>query len=99
MNTFRELVGVDITGDLYDRFANMLGLVVQDNEHFLTLENDLDYNVDVSIDDIVAHYAEHCESSPNAVECLPSANILPDSDEVDLFFDVQEKALSSLSDF
>jgi len=99
MNTFRQLVGVDITGDLYERFAQMFGLVVQDNEKFLFLENNLDVNVDVSIDDIVAHYTEHCHTSPTALECLPSENILPNTDEVDLFFDVQEKALSQMTNF
>gem|GEM_PF-6703789 len=35
MQTFVELLGVDITGNLYEQIAELFGLVVQENESFL----------------------------------------------------------------
>gem|GEM_PF-1778371 len=77
----------------------MFGLVVQDNDVFLSRDDIPAYNVDVSIDDIVAHYTTHCEANPQTIECMPSTVSLPNSEEIDLFFDVQEQAMNRLTDF
>lgn len=36
--------------------SKLYGLINQDNNQFLNLVNDKDYNVDVSIDDIMVQY-------------------------------------------
>jgi len=98
MQTFVELLGVDITGNLYEQIAELFGLVVQENESFLWIGNDLDYNVDVSIDQIVEYYQTHCQDNPTFPECQPSSVVLS-LDEINEAFTIQKQALSTLTPF
>lgn len=55
---FRQALWVQITPEIYKNFAALYGVVHQEQEDFLGIRNDLDYNVDLDIDTIVQLYLE-----------------------------------------
>ena len=54
---FDEALGMKFDKDLYKNFSKLYGVTFQDNQKFLWLVNDLDFNVDLSIDEIMALYS------------------------------------------
>jgi hypothetical protein len=53
---FDQALWVNLNPESYEQLAYLYGLSSQDNQMFLWLENDKDYNIDMSIDDIVRIY-------------------------------------------
>ncbi len=53
---FNKALGVNFDAELYDNFSKLYWVVAQDNEDFLWLENNLDYNIDINIDQIMEIY-------------------------------------------
>lgn len=53
---FDKALWIEFTDDLYSNVSKIYWLVSQDNNKFLWLVNDKDYNVDISLDDIIAEY-------------------------------------------
>ncbi|MCH2188295.1 hypothetical protein MK079_00500 [Candidatus Gracilibacteria bacterium] len=53
---FNEIIGIEFDATLYENFSKLYGVTHQDNSIFLGLENDKDYNIDLSLDDIVELY-------------------------------------------
>lgn len=56
LEKFREALWFDISSSFYNSFAKFLDVKAQNNDDFLEKYNNLDYNVDLSIDDIVKLY-------------------------------------------
>ncbi|MDD5770037.1 MAG: hypothetical protein PHE25_03650 [Candidatus Gracilibacteria bacterium] len=54
--SFNKALGVKLDSKTYENMSKLYGLINQDNHLFLGLVNDKDYNVDVSIDDIIGEY-------------------------------------------
>lgn len=55
-DAFDKALWVKLDKDTYSHMSKLYGLINQDNNQFLNLVNDKDYNVDVSIDDIMVQY-------------------------------------------
>ena len=53
---FNKLIGVEFDADIYKNFSKLYGLVPQKNEDFLWLANNKDFNVDLSIDEVMSIY-------------------------------------------
>lgn len=58
MEKFNKALWIEFTSELYENFSKLYWVTFQDNEIFLWLENDLDFNVDLNIDDIIKMYEE-----------------------------------------
>lgn len=56
MDDFDQALGIQFTEDLYDNFSQLYNLTFQENNMFLWLVNHKDYNVDLSIDEIMNFY-------------------------------------------
>lgn len=56
MDNFDKALWVQFTPDLYENFSKLYGVTFQDNSDFLWLVNNLDFNVDLSIDEIMSYY-------------------------------------------
>lgn len=69
---FNKAIWFDFDADLYSNMSKLYGLEVQKNSDFLWLVNDLDYNVDVSMDDIIENYEKipdrHLSESKEVVD-------------------------------
>lgn len=55
-NNFNKALWVKLDEKTYENMSKLYWLVNQDNKMFLWLENDLDYNVDISIDEVMEKY-------------------------------------------
>lgn len=55
-NEFNKALGINFTPELYNNFSKLYWVVAQDNSDFLNLENNLDYNVDIDINQIMEIY-------------------------------------------
>ncbi|MDD3793751.1 MAG: hypothetical protein PHI37_02980 [Candidatus Gracilibacteria bacterium] len=58
MEKFNQAMGINFDEDLYKNFSKLYGVTFQDNNQFLGLENELDFNIDLSVDDIIKLYKE-----------------------------------------
>jgi hypothetical protein len=55
---FNQALWIEFDKELYENLSKLYGVVNQDNEAFLWLINDLDFNVDLGLDEIVRLYEE-----------------------------------------
>lgn len=55
-NNFNKALWIKLDGKTYENMSKLYWLINQDNEMFLWLENNLDYNVDISIDEVMEKY-------------------------------------------
>ena len=62
MQKFDAALWIEFDADLYKNFSKLYGVDYQDNEIFMNLVNNRDYNIDISVDDIITYY-EHSENS------------------------------------
>ncbi len=53
---FDAALGIKFDSTLYENFSKLYGVVAQDNTLFLGLENTKDYNVDISLDEVMILY-------------------------------------------
>lgn len=61
--------------ELYKNFSKLYGVVYQDNQKFLNRVNNLDFNIDLSMDDIAKIYSEkEPEKSNNNI--LENENVM-----------------------
>lgn len=61
---FNKAIGIQFDDDLYKNFSKLYGVTNQDNSKFMGLENDLDFNVDLNMDEIVSLYDEKMSQKP-----------------------------------
>lgn len=55
---FHQAIGIEFDAELYKNFSQLYGVVAQDNRIFLWLINNNDYNIDLSLDQIMERYRE-----------------------------------------
>lgn len=72
---FNKALGVEFNEDLYRNMSKVYGVVAQDNMLFLNQVNDLDFNVDVSLDEIVSEYEKLQSGSTTEHHIKPPVDI------------------------
>ncbi len=87
---FNQALWIDFAPWLYDNLSELYWVVAQDNDMFLWLVNNKDYNIDVSIDDIIEIYEEKNKNQTQNSSLLQNKNV------VDINWDVI-KVLSELN--
>lgn len=87
---FNEALGIDFAPWIYDNFSRLYGVRAQDNNEFLWLVNNLDYNIDLDLDRVMQLYRDRVWSEQKA-------SILWNEKVYDLNSDVL-KTLSQLSE-
>lgn len=55
---FDAALGVELSPELYENFSKLYGVTYQNNDDFLGIVNDQDFNIDLDMDTIVALYKE-----------------------------------------
>jgi len=63
MEKFDSALGVEFSRDLYENFSKLYGVTFQDNENFLGIVNNYDFNIDLSIDEIMTLYEEEVKNT------------------------------------
>jgi len=71
MQDFNEAIGIKFDKDLYKNFSKLYWVVNQDNSLFLWLVNDKDYNVDLSLDEIMKLYNNQIQEKKVEKKELP----------------------------
>jgi len=66
-DAFNKALGIEFDADLYKNFSELYGVVAQDNAQFLWLENDLDFNVDMNMDEIMSIYKQKASPSDSTI--------------------------------
>lgn len=59
---FHEALWINFAPWLYENFSKLYGVAAQNNNDFLWLVNNLDYNIDLSIDNVMDLYREKIEA-------------------------------------
>ena len=90
---FNQALWIEFDKNLYENLSKLYGVVNQENEAFLWLVNDLDFNVDLNLDQIIEFY----EQSTDAIESESNKNILWNSSIIDVNAEII-KVLSSLNE-
>ena len=62
---FNQAIWIKFDKNLYKNFSKLYWVVNQDNSLFLGLVNDLDFNVDINIDQIMKLYDKKIQNNPN----------------------------------
>ncbi len=60
---FDEALWVNFTPDLYKHMSKLYGVTFQDNNDFIWLVNNLDFNVDLTLDEIIKIYEKKVKTS------------------------------------
>jgi len=68
LEKFNKAIWIKFDEDLYKNFSKLYWVTNQDNNDFLWLVNDLDFNVDISMDEIVELYEEKISNKPDSKE-------------------------------
>lgn len=68
LEKFNKAIGIKFDEDLYKNFSKLYWVVNQDNRDFLWLVNDLDFNIDLNMDQIVELYEEKINAKPDSKE-------------------------------
>lgn len=63
LEKFNNAIWVEFDSELYKNFSKLYWVSFQDNNLFLGLINELDFNIDLSIDEIINIYEEKIKSS------------------------------------
>ena len=87
---FNKAMWIDFNEDLYKNFSKLYWVSHQNNEIYYNLVNNLDFNVDVSIDWIIEQYEEKNTWDTNTIE----GEAKLDNKEI---IDVNSKVLETLS--
>ena len=90
---FNQALWVEFNKDLYENLSKLYGVVNQKNEDFLWLVNDLDFNVDLNLDQIIEFY----EASTLTWSNEDNSNILWNSTIIDANKEII-KVLTSLNE-
>lgn len=99
MNKFNSALGVELEPGTYDKLSELYGIVAQDNSYFLWLVNNKDYNIDLSIDEIIEIYEAKKElSATSDRNLLWSGSVLSsEMQNIDAYInDMSEREISFL---
>lgn len=92
---FNNALWMKFDAELYNNFSRLYGVVAQDNDMFLKRENEKDYNIDLSLDEVMDLY--HKKNPPNQAQ----THTLPQSADLNVYISqtlwaLSEKQLSLL---
>ncbi len=71
-DAFNEAIWVEFDADLYKNFSELYWVVAQDNSQFLGLHNDLDFNIDMDMDQIMQLYQQKVSTSQQSQSKIPA---------------------------
>lgn len=91
---FDQALWVSLTPETYEILANLYGVVSQDNESFLGIENNKDFNVDLDINQIVEIYEAKTSENPKEESMTQSGS----QQENTTIYNIDDTALKSLED-
>ncbi|MCD5380867.1 hypothetical protein LR004_02970 [Candidatus Gracilibacteria bacterium] len=94
MDKFNSAIGIEFDKDLYKNFSKLYGVVHQDNSIYLGLENNKDYNIDLSIDEIIKYYENDTSKDLPQNKLMEGMN---NSEVIDINSEII-KTLSSLNE-
>ena len=60
---FNQAIGINFSKDLYPNLSKLYDVTFQDNDSLLGIVNDKDYNIDLSIDEIIELYEQKRQTS------------------------------------
>ncbi len=60
---FNQALWINLSEDLYSRLSTLYGIVAQDNDFFLWIVNNKDYNIDLNLNEIMAIYEKKSTST------------------------------------
>lgn len=92
---FDKAIWIEFKEDLYENFSKLYWLSNQKNEDFVGLVNNLDFNIDLSIDEIIEDYEVKVVENPKGVSKVkPPIDIT--SEVVKILSELNERELSVL---
>lgn len=68
MDNFDDAIWIQFDENLYKNFSKLYWVIHQDNSIYLNLVNNKDYNIDLSIDEIMEYYSELNKKTGNISE-------------------------------
>lgn len=68
LEKFNQAMWMNFDDDLYANFSKLYWVVNQDNRNFIWLVNDLDFNIDLNMDQIVTLYEEKINSKEDPTD-------------------------------
>lgn len=87
LEKFNKAIWIKFDKDLYHNFSKLYWVVNQDNNNFIWLVNNLDFNVDINMNQIVKLYEEKINNKPKSAKIK---NIIP--------IDANKEILKTLSE-
>ena len=87
---FNQVLWINFEAGLYENFSKLYGVVAQNNDDFLNIINNKDYNVDLNLDEVIKIYQEKQKDIDK--ETSETHNI---SDEV---LDINSEIITMLSE-
>ena len=100
MTNFNKAIWIDFNKDLYKNFSKLYWVTFQDNSIYLNLVNDLDFNIDVSIDWIMEKYEKEPKNREQPLSWILSpseGNIVDINSEIlDTLTKLNDKQLNIL---
>ena len=97
LDKFNQAIWVEFDENLYENFSKLYWVINQDNREFIWLVNELDFNVDLNMDQIVTLYDEKISTKTNSWEVYE--NKIPiDANKIiiDALSELNEKELKIL---
>jgi len=94
---FNAALGINFEPELYENFSKLYGVSAQNNDDFLGLVNNLDYNIDIDINEIMSIYREKTWRKQREASFLQSSEVQDvNSLVIDQLSQLNEKQLSAL---
>ena len=79
---FNKALGINFTPDLYQNFSKLYGVVAQDNQDFLNIINNKDYNIDLTLDEVVELYRKKTLSQQSTSTSWEETEVLDINTEI-----------------
>jgi len=93
---FNNAMWINFDKDLYKNFSKLYWVIFQDNTIYYNLVNNLDFNIDVSIDYIVNEYEKNIKLKKNSIPNNKKQIINPNIEIIKLLDLLNEKQLKVL---
>ena len=93
MEKFDKALWVVFDEELYENFSKLYWITNQDNSIFYWLVNDLDFNVDLNLDEIIEYYEKNIENTEESNNHLPETPINISKEVSEILIWVNEKQL------
>jgi hypothetical protein len=75
---FNQAIGIEFDADLYNSFSKLYWVVAQNQNDFLGIYNTLDFNIDMTLDEIVAIYESKKTTTPSNQKKIETTDITQD---------------------